>query len=67
MNGDFLKTRNTMQIILVIDRNNIKRESQSFNNTMADFLLDTWSYVNIIRLSYLKYNVKLVPGKNIYF
>lgn len=67
MNGDFLKTQNTMQIILVIDRNNIKRESQSFNNTMADFLLDTWTYVNIIRLSYLKYNVKLVPGKNIYF
>lgn len=66
MVGDLRMTHNIMQITIELKDNHIKCESLSFKNKIAEFLLDTGSSVNIIRLSCLKDNEKLISGENIY-
>jgi hypothetical protein len=51
-----------MQVTVELEDYHIECESSSFINNKAEFLVDTGSRVNVVRLAELKDNVKLIPG-----
>jgi hypothetical protein len=55
-----------MQVTVALEDYHIECESSSFINNKAEFLVDTGSRVNVVRLAELKENVKLILGNQIY-
>jgi len=63
--NDLREIYDIKQITVVMENQHIKNRSVNFINKTLEFLVDTGSSVDIIRLSELASDTKLVPGETI--